>query len=678
MLPRSIFIAFFLAASSLWSQSRYGQQRGYEKEIQNLIEKSDETSYPLEKRISLAFAAYQKSKKISEDGWLLKTSEQLAGLYEEAGRYDSIKKYIKISFGIAQKRKDIACLGRLEVIQGNYYYEKNESSPQAYYHYQSAQRFFNITRDSLSIAKNYLRIAILEKNGRDFFRSKESSFLALTYVGKDKRIRSSICNNLGIVYDELGDLTKSLQYHHHSLSLRRALNVPRLEIQTLNNIGTAYKDHRNYEKAALYYQKALTYDSIAEKYNEEYARIIDNRAHLHLLQGKNSSLQDLKKALEIRLKDEDHSGVVMSCLHLGEYYLKKDSLDPAITYAGKSYEFAVKDHNYRDALQGLKLLSAIYENKKDYKKALEYSSRYNHLLERLHKEEIKLQEKFADIRYTSRQLKKDNAYLKNESRLQSSLKRLWTGVALLLFFLSLVLFLWMRQKLKNKNLRYQKKEQELSEDIYTLMLDNEQKLGEGRRMERSRIMKELHDGVINELYGIRIAMEGLNDDPDIQRKQLRYSYIQKINDTENQIKNIVNDMGFQLPFSNGFTSMLRHLFESKKMFSISIIHNAEKIEWDIVPSFIKMNIYRIIQETLHNTIKHSGAGQYRLEFLHKDDLLQLIISDNGTASSQISNSHGMGIHNIKHRIRLMQGVVQISTIKSFTYTIEIPLSANQN
>lgn len=678
MLPRYIFIAFFLAASSLWCQSRHSQQSVYEKEIQGLIEKSDETSYTLEKRLSLAFAAYQKSKKIPKNGLLLKTSEQLAGLYQEAGKYDSIKKYISISSQEARKTKDVGCLGRLEVIQGNYYYEKNESSPQAYYHYQLAQRFFNRSKDSLSMAKNYLRIAILEKNGRDFFRSKESSFLALPYAGGDKRIQSSIYNNLGIVYDELGDLKKSLQYHHHSLSLRRELNLPRLEIQTLNNIGTAYKDHRNYKKAESYYQKALIYDSIAEKYSEEYARIIDNRAHLHLLQGKKSSVQDLKKALEIRLKEENHSGVVMSYLHLGEYYLKKDSLDQAIVYAGKSHEFAVKDHNYRDALQGLKLLSLIYENKKDYKKALEYSGRYNHLLERLHKEELQLHEKFADIRYTSWQLKKDNAHLKNESRLQTNLKRLWTGVALLLFLLSLMLFLWMRQKLKNKNLRYQKKEQEFSEDIYALMLDNEQKLSEGRRMERSRIMKELHDGVINELYGIRIAMEGLNDDPDTQRKQLRYSYIQKINDTENQIKNIVNDMDVSLPFSNGFLSMLHHLFENKKMFSIRIIHNAEKIEWDTVPSSIKMNVYRIIQETLHNTIKHSGAGHYQLEFLQKDNLLQLVISDNGAASSQISSSHGMGIHNIQNRIELMQGNVQISTVKSFTYTIEIPLSPNQD
>lgn len=652
----------------------FSQQRNSEVKI--LLEQSkNDSTYSLEERIIYGQKAF---RLLSAQGTLetQHCSEQLASLYQEAEQYDSLNKYAQISLQIAHQRNDKLGVGRVHSILGSYFYEKNESDTLAYYHFQQAQKVLSLTKDSAAIIKNLLRIAILEKNSRDFLHSKESSFRALEYNPKDKRLLSSIYNNLGIVYDELGDLKRAIMYHSKSYELRKELQIVNLEIQSLNNIATAYKDHHQYPKARLYYKKAFDYGrSLLEKYPREYARIIDNQAHLNLLEGKKEVLNDFQQALQIRKKEEDEAGIIINELHLGEYYLQFDSIEQAVQMAENAYATALDTHNYRDALSGLKLLQQCYQKKGDPEKALLYAQKYAALLEQIHDDELKINEKYADIRYNSKQLKKDNALLAQRNILQIQYKWAGIGTAVVLFLLLMFSFLWMRQKIKNKKLEYRQKEQRYNQDIFTLMSDNQQKLKEGQERERNRIQKELHDGIINELYGIRIAMEGLNNDENPETNRLRKKYIQRINDIENQIKDMVNDLDLSLDSSNAFLTMLHTFFKEKEIFLIRSIHNSESVQWEKISSAVKINIYRIIQETFHNTVKYSKAQVYQLQFTSDEKMLKIEISDDGTGSTHLHSLSGMGIKNIRQRVSDLGGTVTIRNAYNtgVFYEIYIPI-----
>ena len=237
--------------------------------------------------------------------------------------------------------------------------------------------------------------------------------MALELLGdKPSEFLESIYNNLGIVYGELQDVKTSVMYHKKTLALRMQDNQQELILQSYNNIATAYLDNGDLNNAASYYKKGLSYPLIIlQQFPEEYARLIDNFSHLQFLQGKKEVLPDLLKALSIREKCGHQAGIIISYLHLASYYQDLNQLPLSNTYADKAYQKAYQTKNYRDVLSALAILEANSQYLKNYKKALEYANKHKQTVDYLAHEELKINEKFADIRYQASQKDKENKSL---------------------------------------------------------------------------------------------------------------------------------------------------------------------------------------------------------------------------------------------------------------------------
>ncbi|WLT40012.1 tetratricopeptide repeat protein [Synechocystis sp. B12] len=74
----------------------------------------------------------------------------------------------------------------------------------------------------------------------------------------DKTEEMTIINNLGVAYDNLGESEKALQYYAEALALGKSLNDLETIGTSLSNIGLAYNNLGEREKALEYYQEALT------------------------------------------------------------------------------------------------------------------------------------------------------------------------------------------------------------------------------------------------------------------------------------------------------------------------------------------------------------------------------------------------------------------------------------
>ena len=90
---------------------------------------------------------------------------------------------------------------------------------------------------------------------------------------------------------------------------------------------------------------------------------------------------------------------------------------------------------------------------------------------------------------------------------------------------------------------------------------------------------------------------------------------------------------------------------------------------------MKIHIYRIIQESLHNIYKHANATEVKISFKLKNNVICLTMTDNGSGFDVNKAKSGIGLKNMNSRINEINGTIKITSEKDVgtTVTIEAPI-----
>ena len=113
-----------------------------------------------------------------------------------------------------------------------------------------------------------------------------------------------------------------------------------------------------------------------------------------------------------------------------------------------------------------------------------------------------------------------------------------------------------------------------------------------------------------------------------------------------------------------------------------IIRDDIHIPENSIPEFLKIAIFRVLQEALNNVAKHSRAGAIKITLLNKEDLIQMTIQDDGQGFTQGGRDgyalpdDGFGIPSMKERVQLSGGDFHLESHlgKGTTITATWPVS----
>lgn len=579
---------------------------------------------------------------------------------------------------IAESLGDNLTKAKVYVALGNYYYDKNQSSVVAYDYYYKAYRAYSYEKQAEKMAKTLLRLAIVEKNNRNFLKSKESSFLALELLkGQSTDFLDTLYNNLGIVFGELQDLKQAFFYHQKALALRIKNNQQELILQSYNNIATAYLENGKLSKAILFYQKGLSYPRlILEQYPQEYARLLDNYSYLQFLQGQKQVLPNLLKALSIRENCDDKAGVLSSYLHLASYYQKLNQLDLSNSYAYKTYQRAFQTKNYRDVLSALEVLEANSQKLNEYKKALEYAKTQQQILDILTSEELKISEKFADIRYAASQKERENKVLKLQNKEQQLLtekrkKYLYLAIGIFGVVLLSGIGYFQYSKMEQKQ-----KEQKAASEIIRLLFERQEATEKAKQMEQERIANDLHDSIAGKLSGLMLKLDTISVSSPKEIKSKLDPTVEHLEAILKELQHIVHDMNEQQLISISYPLLIAELANQHLIDKTIITCEIDStIDWDKISSQVKLVIYYIVQQGVRNINEHSNALQGSVELKLNHPNLLLTIMDNGIGLKK-EITLGMGISGMKKRAQEVGGNFEIVSTKNngTTISIKIPVT----
>ena len=358
-------------------------------------------------------------------------------------------------------------------------------------------------------------------------------------------------------------------------------------------------------------------------------------------------------------------------MHLSEFYAVKKDTVKAIQLSKEALYLSRTSNKLRNTLEVLKQLAVV-----DHKNALEYSREYIQLNDKLLKAERRMGEKFSRIEYETNEIKDQNSSLQEKNKTLVYVFSICT-------LLGLFFYVYKTQQAKNRELLFKQQQQIANEDIYNLMISQQNEIELTRIKEKKKVAQELHDGVLGRMFGIRISLDSLDKLDESEAISKRKKYLAELKNVEQDIREISHDLNREKSeLINNFVSILNKLFEDQKnTYSSKLIAVFDpEIKWDLISNIVKINLYRIVQEGLQNCNKYAEADIIRVEFKNENDDLVLTIEDDGIGFNSYKTKNGIGLHNIEYRANECKGTVTIKSAKGegTILTIKVPIEPNNN
>lgn len=555
--------------------------------------------------------AYSEAEKQQNEYLKARMKVSYGILANGKGNMAQALKYYNEALPAIQSSKDHFAIGALYTNISNAYEKTGEVDRSVAYQLDALEEF-KASNDSIWIAGSFNNLGSRYQAINEWELSKEYFYKALSiygHLGHDYYVALTF-NNLASVYLHFKDYPKVIEYAEKSYQGFNSLGVQFESASPLYNLGHGYKGLREFDKAREYYEQAL---EIQKEKGDWYVIV-----HLK---------NDISEALNQQGRFTEAESIATEALN--------ESLEHRLTLA---------------EVDVLKTLSSISENMGNYKMAHNYLEKHGVLLDSLQgleraKEVLNLKEKYESEQKENEILRQQNELVKGELALKNRNSMLMGSGALLAILLIVGLVIFREQKVKAKN---------FARETALEKATAEARAQENLREQRLRIARDLHDNIGSQLTYLTSITDSAKRGIDkgevflmeklTQMKQFSLVTISELRDT--------------IWAMNKDEISLEDIKERTQQLAATV-HEATddgvrvKVEGNpdhkVLNAFVGMNIFRIIQESINNAVKHSGSEQVQVRFADVDEKVQIEIEDFGQGFDASKESTGNGLHIMRNR-----------------------------
>ncbi|MFZ4797564.1 MAG: tetratricopeptide repeat-containing sensor histidine kinase [Bacteroidia bacterium] len=503
----------------------------------------------------------------------------------------------------------------------------------------SALAIYKEIDSKIHIAKTINNICHLYNSLNNFDKAYEYAQLSYKIaleINDDYTIATAL-ENLSNYYEKTGDFKTAIKTEMKSLNIFYKLNDSTAIAAVLNNIGFYYDKIKEYKTALNYYLKAL---AIAEKINDiNSAGIFSNNIgniYCILKDYKNAELH-LKKSEIICKEQSIESTLFLTYKSLGDLYAITGKGELAVAYYNK---FSL----LKDSIFNIDLATQVGEMQTKFETNEKEAA--NILLQK-------------ENEITTAQLNKSNIIK-------------WSLVLGIILVILVSYLFYNRYKLKQKSV--------LDAEILRQQEENSKAIIDAEERERTRIARDLHDGIGQQLSAAKLnlaALKSFINPQETKEITLFENATGLIDEAVNEVRSVSHNMMTNSLIKHGLISAVRD-FINKLNQSAGLKINIETYGIDErLESTVEMILFRVLQELVNNILKHAHATEVSIQFVKHENELSLIIEDNGVGfdTKNLGNFEGIGLKNIQSRIKYINGKVFFDSYltKGTTVNIEVPL-----
>ncbi|GAA4746009.1 tetratricopeptide repeat-containing sensor histidine kinase [Flavisolibacter ginsenosidimutans] len=564
----------------------------------------------------------------------------------------------------------------------------------------------------LGLAVAYKRIGYIHGQEGAYQDAINYYRLALNYYRNTKNVADvlAIYNNMGANLRQLGRVDSAIHYYMEGIERIEATDLEKESKSTkqdllttyalLNtNVSSLYGTMENVPKALAYGEKAI---AAAKKLGDTSQLVLALVSVSHANEVKKDFASGLNYAREaVRLaKLQDEPIALSKSYHLLSIcYTGLGNLDSAIYAAQRSMQLAKesdrqlyitsfldladayhekKEYRKEEALlmQGLKELQAVnnmafygrnlYEKLANTKYALgDYKAAFDFFEKSIAYKDSTLSEEnretVAKLETQYQTAEKEKVISENklqlaqkDLQLQKNRNYMYYTLAALVVALLIAALLFIRARHKRRLHQKELKAIQQQKELQLL-----QALMQGEEKERSRIAKDLHDGVAGMLAAVKMHFSSMPMADELESTEGYRQGMKLLNEATQEVRKTSHNLMPEVLLQHGLDEALRRYCASVN--NSRTLH-IEYDSWGEVDRFddgFELSVYRIVQELVNNIIKHSQATQAMVQLTQQKDLLSISIEDNGVGFSNDGGKEGMGLRSLQSRIKAMNGKLEV-------------------
>ncbi|WP_203258338.1 tetratricopeptide repeat-containing sensor histidine kinase [Hyunsoonleella ulvae] len=524
-----------------------------------------------------------------------------------------------------------------------------------------------------------------------YYLAKYNSKLDNQHIAYEAAQQSKIIfNALGKQKDVLdcNFLLLNILSHQNELNSRKSDLIKEIEsfaksnkdttalIGAYHNIAVGFLDTKNGFKALEYFKKINTiYRAQGNSLKEAHNFMNIGTVHYSLFENADSALHYTKIATPILLKFKDYKNLAYNYNNQAQQYKHLKEYPKAIRFYKKADSIILSDNVAKTKVIFYTNLSDAYLLNKDFKNAAIYLDKLNRLKDSIN--DVKQNIAISEIKekYDNEKLRADN--LESENKRKQSVNLLIGAIAFIILGGTIMLLIQKNTRKKQK-LAEQAKVLE-SQRLATVLKEQElvsiDAMIEGQEKERQRIANDLHDDLGGLMATVKLHFNALKDK---QTPELFDKTTTLLDDAYQKIRSIAHVKNSGVIAKQGLLVAVKNMADKISMantISVEVTHHGLE---NRLENSLELTIFRIIQELITNVIKHAEATEATIHLTNHDDVLNIMIEDNGVGFNpkQVTKSHkGMGISSIDKRVEHLNGKMTIESEKSIgtTIIIDIPI-----
>lgn len=576
-------------------------------------------------------------------------------------------------------------------------------------------------KDTAAIGAALNSISETWLNFGDYEKAEQITREELPYARaiSDKKNLFGALTRLGTIQYRRGKFDEALVYQLEVQREAEKLNKPEIMGISSLNLGLTYMDLKRYDEALAYYNAALrsfeaiqftagigaSYINIAEvlrnqkKHKEALETafkgekmLISSGNNLHLaymygLMGKiylslgdnPKRLEYLQKALALSEENKDEFMIAQTYADLGRTFMEAGDMPKAKQYFEASLEIAEKMQQKSLILENYAHLRNWHLMQKNFDQAAVFDEQFTAGMDSVFN--AKMVEKVADSETKYETEKKESAIrdLENQNRIQNI--RTYSALA---GILGLLVLLYLMRRAYRQKQRLSAQQEELQRATIE-RLETERKVValnahlEGQQLERLRIAEDLHDDFGSGLSKISLLSEVA------KRKTPVSGELDKISAAAKELLLKMGEIVWALNYHNdtlpSLAAYIRRyaggFFEDS---GIRCFFDIPELPAIHLSGEQRRNVFLVVKETLHNTLKHAEAGKVDIRFVQDQNNLEIRIQDNGKGFDATAlEKAGNGLLNMERRMQSMGGSIEVSsTPGTGTVTrIRLPLEVEE-
>ena len=477
-------------------------------------------------------------------------------------------------------------------------------------------------------------------------------------------------SNISGVYYNLTEYDKALEYEKLSLTYRMMSSNDEATAYTLIYIGRDFSKLKEFDSALVYLAKAkplvekLNSHRINYQYNSRLGSVYRLSDHFQVAIGY------YEKALsEATLTTNALS--ILSCQELlGMCYEKLKDYSTARKYLVTALAASVKIKAVLETMPILKELIIVEENTNNKSQAFLYLKQLTSIKDSVNAEASKNSVAEIENKYQAAEKEKEIIKLQKDKEIQTlSIKQKSTlnyflfgslAALLILGFLGYRNFRHRQQLAKQRDELQQQRIRELEKDKQLVAVDSMLK---GQEDERSRLAKDLHDGLGGLLSGVKFSLNNMKDNLIITADNMAVfeRSLDMIDTSIRELRRVAHNMMPEMLTKFGLNEALKdycNTINTSKLLTIKYQSVGMEARLD---NSVEIIIYRIIQELLNNTMKHAAATEAFVQVIREKDRLNVVVEDNGKGfdAGLLENNKGAGLANVRSRVDYLKGQLDI-------------------